>query len=215
LASRSRPRPRRGGPPGGARRPQDRYGRRAKREGFAARSVYKLQEIDRRVGLLRPGARVLDLGAAPGSWSQFIAEKVGPQGVVLAVDEKEAGVDLPPWVRWQQSDVLSLTPGELGGPSSFEVVLSDMAPATTGHRSLDQARSFRLFEAALALAVGTLVPGGRFCAKIFQSGDFPEAQRQVRDAFDKARVLRPQAIRTESYEVYLVGLGFRGAPDPG
>jgi len=191
---------------GRAGRPQDRFGRQAKREGFAARSVYKLEEIDRRVHLLRPGARVLDLGASPGSWSQYAADRVGPQGVVHAVDQKDPGVDLPPWVRWTHADVETLTPEELGGPASFDVVLSDMAPATSGHKSVDQARSFRLFIAALTLARGTLAPGGRFCGKIFQSGEFPEAHRQVREAFDKARILRPKAIRTESTEVYLIGL---------
>jgi 23S rRNA (uridine2552-2'-O)-methyltransferase len=189
------------------RRHQDRYGHRAKREGYAARSVYKLQEIDAKVGLLRRGARVLDLGAAPGSWTTYAAERVQREGKVLGFDLTPFRGVLPPHAEIRVGDVFALDPAELGGPGSFDVVLSDMAPSTTGHRFTDQARSFELFMRALEVASAVLAPGGAFAAKLFQGGDFAEAKRAV-----QVRVVRPQATRSESYEIFVVGLGFRGAP---
>jgi len=193
-----------------SRRPQDHFGRRARREGFPARSVYKLQELDRRLGLLRRGARVLDLGAAPGSWTLWAAERVGEQGRVIAVDLQAIDVALPRQVRTHQADIFTLSAADLGGPSSFDVVLSDMAPATTGQRHLDQYRSFELFTHALSLARAVLAPGGSFVGKIFQGPDSGEAQRAVAAAFEKARLLKPDASRAESYEVFLAGLRLRG-----
>jgi 23S rRNA (uridine2552-2'-O)-methyltransferase len=183
-------------------RRQDSYGKRARREGFPARSVYKLEEIDRRVGLLRRGDRVLDLGAAPGSWMLYAAERVGPQGRVTAVDLQELRSTLPPNVTFFQTDARSV---EAEGP--FDVVLSDMAPSTTGQRDVDQARSHELFTLALDVAARVLRPGGKFCGKIFQGPDLKQAEAAVRSAFQSARIVRPKATRSESYEVFIVGLG--------
>jgi 23S rRNA (uridine2552-2'-O)-methyltransferase len=205
----SKPR-RRGGRGGGGGRPQDHFGRRARTEGFAARSVYKLQEIDRRMKLFRAGQRVLDLGAFPGSWTQWAARRVGKGGRVLGLDVQSPPPGLPVNAEMREADVLTVTPEELGGSGAFDVVLSDMAPATTGHRSLDQMRSQELFMRALELARGVLAPGGAFVGKIFQSGDFPEAKKAVAASFEEARVIRPTATRAESFEVFLVGLRFRG-----
>jgi 23S rRNA (uridine2552-2'-O)-methyltransferase len=195
------------------RRHQDSYGRRAKREGYAARSVYKLQEIDAKVGLLRRGARVLDLGAYPGSWTAFAAERVQSEGKVLGLDLTKFRGVLPPYAEIRQADAFEIDPAELGGPSSFDVVMSDMAPSTTGHRFTDQTRSFQLFMRALDVASAVLAPGGSFVAKIFQGGEFPEAKKAVQERFEKVRIVRPQATRTESYELFVVGQGFRGAPE--
>jgi 23S rRNA (uridine2552-2'-O)-methyltransferase len=194
------------------RRHQDSYGRRAKREGYAARSVYKLQEIDAKVGLLRRGARVLDLGAFPGSWTAWAAERVQREGRVLGIDLTPFRGVLPPHAEIRRGDVFELDPATLGGPGSFDVVMSDMAPSTTGHRFTDQARSFALVMRALEIATAVLAPGGSFVAKIFQGGDFPEAKKAVQERFETVRIVRPQATRTESIEVFLVGLRFRGAP---
>jgi 23S rRNA (uridine2552-2'-O)-methyltransferase len=191
------------------RRHQDSYGRQAKREGYAARSVYKLQEIDEKVGLLRRGARVLDLGAYPGSWTSYAAERVQREGRVLGYDLQLFRGALPPHAEIRQADVFRLDPEELGGPGSFDVVMSDMAPSTTGHRFTDQARSFDLFMRALELATRVLAPGGAFVAKIFQGGDFKEARQAVEACFTQVRVVRPKATRTESFEVFVVGQGFR------
>jgi 23S rRNA (uridine2552-2'-O)-methyltransferase len=194
------------------RRHQDSYGHRAKREGYAARSVYKLQEIDEKVRLLRRGARVLDLGAHPGSWTAFAAERVGPQGKVLGIDLTAFRGVLPAHAEMRVGDVFELDAASLGGPSSFDIVMSDMAPSTTGHRATDQARSFALFMRALEIATLVLAPGGAFVAKIFQGGDFPEAKKAVTARFERVRIVRPKATRTESIETFIVGQGFRPEP---
>ncbi|MBZ0120188.1 MAG: RlmE family RNA methyltransferase, partial [Sandaracinaceae bacterium] len=172
-----------------------------KREGYAARSVYKLQEIDRKLRLLRPGARVLDLGAYPGSWTTYAAERVGPSGRVLGVDLQLFRGTLPANAEIRQGDALALDLDD--GP--FDVVLSDMAPSTTGHRFTDQARSFELFMRALEIATRLLAPGGSFVGKIFQGPDFQAARKAVAEAFEEVRILKPEASRSESYEVFLAG----------
>lgn len=155
---------------------------------------------------MRRGARVLDLGAYPGSWTAYAAERVDREGRVLGIDlQKFRGV-LPAHAEMRTADVFELDPTSLG---TFDVVMSDMAPATTGHRFTDQARSFALFMRALELATQVLAPGGAFVAKIFQGGDFPEAKRAVEQRFEKVRVVRPKATRTESIETFIVGQGFR------
>ena len=194
-------------------RPQDAFGKRARREGFPARSVYKLEEIDRRVRLFRPGQRVLDLGAAPGSWTLYAAGRVGAGGCVLGIDLAESRGALPPNAEIRVGDVRALRSDELGD-APFDVVISDMAPATTGQKHLDRYRSYELALCALDVAEQVLRPGGSFVAKIFQSGDFPAAKKRVVQAFDEVRIIRPKATRSESTEVFLVGLG-RRAPAGG
>ncbi len=191
------------------RRPQDSFGDKAKKEGFAARSIYKLEEIDKRAQLLKRGMRVLDLGAFPGSWTQYAALKVGREGHVLAVDQQEWQNGFGPNVETRQCDVLALTSQMLGGPASFDLVISDMAPWTTGTRFVDQCRSFDLFMHAVDIAEGTLVGGGSFVGKIFQGPDFDKAKKHVESLFTKTRVLKPEASRKESYEIFVVGLGLR------
>ncbi|MBC7173917.1 MAG: RlmE family RNA methyltransferase, partial [Polyangiaceae bacterium] len=176
-----------------------------------ARSVYKLEEIDRRCRILGPGMKVLDLGASPGSWTLYAAGKVGASGEVLGLDLKPHRGALPPQARFEVRDVTAVKPDELGG-IVWDVVLSDMAPSTTGHRGTDMARSFQLFMDALALARVVLRPGGSFVGKIFQGQDFPEAQSAMRAAFENVRVIRPEATRDVSYEVFLVGTGRRAEP---
>lgn len=195
------------------RRHQDRFGHQARREGYAARSVYKLQEIDAKVGLLRRGMRVLDLGAYPGSWTAYAAERVQREGKVRGYDLQAFRGALPPHAEIRKADVFALTVDELGGPASWDVVMSDMAPSTSGHRFTDQARSEALVMRALELAVQVLAPGGSFVAKIFQGGDFQEVKRAIAERFEKVRVVRPEAVRRESIEVFLVATGFRPAAD--
>jgi 23S rRNA (uridine2552-2'-O)-methyltransferase len=191
-------------------RPQDAFGEKAKKEGFAARSVYKLEELDRRNNLFKRGMRVLDLGAFPGSWTQYAANKVGAEGRVLAVDQQEWRGGFPPNVETRQLDVLSLEPVQVGGLASFDLVMSDMAPWTTGTRFVDQCRSFDLYMHALAIAEGTLRGQGHFIGKIFQGPDFDQAKKKTQELFSKVRVMKPEASRRESYEIFVLGLGFRG-----
>lgn len=188
------------------RRRQDHYARQAQRESYPARSVYKLEEIDRRVRLVRAGRRVLDLGAAPGSWSQYLARGVGPGGFVLAVDLQPLGVGLPDNARFLQGSCFDLG-AAIAAAGPFDLVVSDMAPSTTGDRGTDQYRSFELFSGALDLAAAHGRPGSDFVGKLFQGPSFEEARARVRGLYVEARVIRPRATRAESYEVFLVGLG--------
>jgi 23S rRNA (uridine2552-2'-O)-methyltransferase len=187
----------------------DRFTRAAKQAGFPARSVYKLEEIDRRVRLLRGGQRVLDLGAAPGSWAMYAAAKVGPNGRLLAVDLDPLRTALPPNAVFVQGDALSTTNEDLARFAPYDVVLSDMAPRTTGNRVTDQARSHELFMRALAIAATLGAPGGAFVGKIFMSDDLPAARTELRRLYAGERLIRPEGTRAVSMEIFVVGTGKR------
>lgn len=189
------------------RRP-DRHTRAAKDAGYAARSVFKLEEIDRRTRLLKPGMHVLDLGAAPGSWSAYAAKRVGKRGRVVAIDRNPLSQALPPHCVVFEGDIFddAIIGSALRQHAPYDVVLSDMAPNTTGDKRTDQLRSTELFLRALDLAAEVVKPGGAFVGKLFMSGDFASARDRVRANFAKARTLRPEAVRVVSYEVFLVGL---------
>ena len=192
------------------RQPQDHYFRRARKEGFLARSVYKLEEIDRRVRLFKPGQRVLDLGCHPGSWLQYSARVVGKRGLVVGVDTRDISVELPPHVQFLQADVFELSPVGLHHLSrEFDVVLSDLAPATTGIRSVDSNRSAMLFQRALALADNLLPPGGNFLGKIFQGSGFDPIVQELKSEFRRVRGIKPRATRKISKEIYLVAMDKR------
>lgn len=193
---------------------QDHYFHKAKKEGFAARSVYKLEEIDHKKGLLKPGLRVLDLGCAPGSWLQYIAVRVGGGGMVLGVDLEPVTVALPPQARAVQGDIHLLTPEELlgggQGGALFDLVVSDMAPRTTGIPSADAARSAQLVQRTLDLAGEVLKPGGGLLAKIFQGSALADVRRAFGARFQTVSLEKPKATRSESVEVFLLGRGFKG-----
>jgi 23S rRNA (uridine2552-2'-O)-methyltransferase len=179
--------------------------RRAQREGFVARSVYKLEEIDRRFGLVRRGDRVLDLGCAPGSWLQYLATRVGPSGRVLGVDLGEVRAALPRHVQVMHADVYALTPQVVREAlGAVRVVLSDLAPHTTGIRDTDALRSAALAERALALALGVLEPGGHFACKLYMGPGTEDVQKAARARFESARWCKPAGSRKESREIYLV-----------
>ena len=183
----------------------DHFTDKAKQAGFPARSVYKLEEIDRRVRLLKGGMRVLDLGAAPGSWSLYAAQKVGPSGKLLAVDLQPLRTALPPHATFVQGDALSLDNDALAMHAPYDVVLSDMAPSTTGNRVQDQARSFELFMRALAVASSLTAPGGSFVGKIFMGDDLANARTELRKHFEGEKLIRPEGTRSVSYELFVVG----------
>jgi 23S rRNA (uridine2552-2'-O)-methyltransferase len=181
--------------------------REARAMGYPARSVFKLQEIDRRMRLLRAGQNVLDLGAAPGSWSLYVSERVGPSGHVYAIDIKPIQQVFGDNVKVLEGDALSLESEILAAHAPYDVVLSDMAPNTSGSKFQDQARSTELFLRALAVAVEFGKPGSHFAAKIFMSGDFKAAEMDVRKAYDAVRTIRPEGTRQVSTEVFVVGMG--------
>ncbi len=184
----------------------DRFTRAAKEAGYPARSVFKLEEIDRRVRLFRPGMRVLDLGAAPGSWAMYAAQKVGAGGKILAVDLEPLTTALPPSTIFVQGDAFALTSDALATYAPYDVVLSDMAPRTTGARITDQARSYDLFMRALAVAATLGKAGGAFVGKIFMSDDLPHARAELRKHYAVERIIRPDGTRANSIEVFVVGL---------
>ncbi len=190
---------------------RDRFHQQAKREGFLARAVYKLTELDEKFKLLRPGDRVLDLGCAPCSWLQYARQKVGERGVLVGLDRAPLPRELP-GARIVVGDVMTIDPAALRGElAAFDVVLSDMAPDTSGIRSLDQARSEALFERALELATALLARGGHFVGKLFQGPDFKRLTEAVRARFELAKTAKPAGSRAISIEQYVIGKGFRGA----
>ena len=192
----------------------DPYVTRAKREGFRSRAAFKLKEIDDKYKLLKPGMAVIDLGAAPGGWSQIAANRVGAadgKGRVVAIDLLEMGEI--PGVQFAKLDFLDHdAPARLremlGGGS--DVVLSDMAANTTGHRKTDQLRIVGLVEAAAEFACEVLKPGGTFLAKVFQSGADAQLLAQLKKNVPTIRHVVPAASRQESSERYLLATGFRG-----
>jgi 23S rRNA (uridine2552-2'-O)-methyltransferase len=185
----------------------DTFTKAAKAQGYPARSVFKLEEIDRRVRLLRQGQRVLDLGAAPGSWSLYAAKKIGPKGHLLAIDLQDIPTPLGPNATFVQGDALSLSNEALSRFAPYDVVLSDMAPSTTGSKVADQWRSYELFDRAMDVAAALSAPGGAFVGKLFMSEEFVKAREKLRTLYDEVRVIRPEGTRSGSSEVFLVGLG--------
>ena len=181
----------------------------AKARGYRSRAAFKLAEIDDRLRLIRRGARVIDLGCAPGGWLQVLLERGA--GAVVGVDLLP--VDPLPPAKVLQADFTDPEVGDrlvamLGGAP--DLVLSDMAPNTTGHRQTDHLRIIALIESAAEFAEQVLKPGGAFVAKAFQGGETAEVIAELKRAFVDVRTLKPKASRAESSEVYLTALGFRG-----
>ena len=188
--------------------PRDRFFRKAKAEGLRARSAYKLDEIQRRWKLLRPGARVLDLGAAPGGWLQIAAREVGARGFVLGIDLEPIARVAGPVETWVAD---ALAPGLVDrlraeGRAPYQAVLSDLAPRTSGIRDADEARSLELARQALGVALQVLEPAGSFVVKVFMGGGFEAFLRTCKSSFSTVRVARPEpSVARRSREVYVVG----------
>jgi len=187
---------------------QDHYSQQAKKERFPARSIYKLEEIQKKHRLIKKGDRVLDLGCAPGSWLLYAAKLTGPKGRVIGVDLKPVSIQVPSHIKIMTADVLALDSESL--EKDFNIVLSDMAPATTGHKSVDAARSYNLCEIALNIAQSILLPGGSFVCKIFQGPDFELFLDAVRAGFKRLKIFKPQSSRKASKEIYVIGMGIKG-----
>jgi 23S rRNA (uridine2552-2'-O)-methyltransferase len=190
----------------------DPYVARAKREGFRSRAAFKLAEIDDKHHLLKSGARVLDLGAAPGGWSQVAAKRTGQHGRVVAIDILE--MDEIPGVEFANLDFLDAAAPErlkamLGGPA--DVVLSDMAANTTGHRQTDHLKIMALVEAAVEFAAEVLKPGGSFLAKVIQGGTEGALLAALKRDFASVKHVKPAASRSDSAELYVLATGFRGS----
>ncbi|MGZ3768128.1 MAG: RlmE family RNA methyltransferase [Bdellovibrio sp.] len=189
--------------------PKDHYFKKAKQENFAARSVFKLEEIDKKFKLFRPGQTVLDLGSSPGSWSQYASRMVGEKGRVLGVDLSPMTVSLKNAV-FIQADLRDLNLEDIfkehGFVPPFDLVLSDMAPKTTGIRMTDQARSMELCELALDVARRFLKKDGHFVCKLFHSDDFTKLRDEIKKSFHKFEAVKPDSTRKISKEIFLVGI---------
>ena len=197
----------------------DPYVAQAKRDGYRSRAAYKLLEIDDRHRLLKPGMTVVDLGAAPGGWSQIAARRVGAaegKGNVIAIDLLEmpeiAGVQFAQ-LDFHADDAPAKLTAMMGGRA--DVVMSDMAANTTGHRKTDQLRIVGLVEIAAAFAGQVLNPGGAFLAKVFQSGADAELQARLKRDFASVKHVKPAASRKDSSERYVLATGFRGVSKSG
>ncbi|QJQ97272.1 23S rRNA (uridine(2552)-2'-O)-methyltransferase RlmE [Halomonas sp. PGE1] len=190
----------------------DQYVQRSWQEGYRSRASYKLLELDEKDRLFKRGMTVIDLGAAPGGWSQVAAEKVGPEGVVIASDILEmdalAGVDFIQGDFTEESVLESILAAL--GERPVDLVMSDMAPNMSGMAAIDQPQAMYLVELALDLAGQTLRPGGTFLAKVFQGEGFDEYLKTLRERFTRVVTRKPGASRARSREVYLLAEGFRG-----
>lgn len=193
------------------RRLDDHYSRKARKEGYPARSVWKLEEFDRKYGLFKPGQKVLDLGCAPGGWTLYAAAKVGAGGLALGYDlALPKGQKFPAQVVLREADLAEIDSAEAVDLGPFDAVLSDMAPKTTGRREIDQALSLRLCLIAWDWARKSAKKGGFFLLKIFQSPDGDRFLKSLEPYFRKRTLLKPQATRKESQEIYFLGQAFAG-----
>lgn len=194
----------------------DHYFHEAKREGYLSRAAYKLIEIDDRKKMLSRGDAVLDCGCAPGSWLQVAARRVGPKGLVVGIDLK------PITFRFQESNIRTIE-GDLReasaetllagtGRERFDVVLSDMAPFTTGDPMRDHFRSAQLCETLIDRLPELLHPGGRFVCKVFEGSEYPALLERLRMLFGKVKGYKPKASRSESVEMFITAHDYRGAP---
>ena len=186
----------------------DYWSKKAFSEGYPARSVYKLQEIDEKFGMIKKNFTILDLGAAPGSWTTFLLRKLDGSGKVVSCD-------LNPLAKSVKGDNLVFIQGDLNaaeirkqiienGP--YDLVVCDAAPLTTGNKMVDTARSAQLVEMAVWYAQAMLKKGGNFAVKIFQNGSQQEILKNMREIFTSAKGFKPEACRSESYETYLIGI---------
>ena len=188
---------------------QDPYVQKAKSEGYRARAAYKLLEIDEKLNLLRRGQRVVDLGCAPGGWMQVAQIKGASEiaGIDLLPVEPLAGVHIVQGDINNPEDVTELLKGLTGAP---DLVLSDMAANTTGHKQTDHLRTVALVEMAAAFAVDHLAPGGTFCSKVFQGGATREVLDLLKANFSSVKHIKPPASRAGSPEIFVVAKGFMG-----
>ena len=184
----------------------DHYTKKAKGDGFAARSVYKLEEIQKKWRVISRGDKILDLGCAPGSWSRYAKQQVGAKGKVVGVDIQEVNGFVGEFLLASVYDLdLDMVKSLLGG--SPDVVISDMAPATTGDRFTDHFRQIELASAALVIAANSVGPNGHFVAKVFDGQDAPAFMQECRTYFRQVRRLKPKATRGRSVEFFVVASG--------
>ena len=184
----------------------DHYTQRAKDEKWLARSVYKLEEIDKKHKLIKKGSRVMDLGCYPGSWSQYVLKKVGKEGEVIGVDLLVPRNISDPNFKFLEGDIFRIEGEMLQETGEIDLLLSDMAPRTTGNNITDCSRSLELAGKALEIALILLRKNRNFLCKVFEGEDFNEFKNRVLKYFEQVRLIRPMAVRKRSREIYLLGI---------
>ena len=195
------------------RKVQDHYFKKAKKENYPARSVYKLEEIQKKYRFIKSGDTVLDFGCYPGSWSIYAARVVGPKGLVVGVDLQEVkkiSIAKAAEIKWFCDDIMSddIVEKLQETKKSFRVVLSDIAPRTSGNKWVDQQQSVNLARRVLELAVSLLRKDGNFYVKVFEGEDFKEFVDSVRKNFKTVKIVKPKSSRSESREVFVLGMGY-------
>ncbi len=187
---------------------EDHLTRRARSEGYPARSIYKLEEIQNKYKVLKKNDLVIDLGCSPGSWSLYASKLVGEKGRVYGIDLKPIDIKIPSNVTAIQDNILNMANKPfLSDAKGLNVVLSDMAPATTGRKDVDAIRSFELCNMALDVANDLLIQNGNFICKIFQGNDFNAFQKNVKSKFKMCKVFKPESCRKQSKEIYIIAIG--------
>lgn len=196
------------------RKVRDYYAKKAKKDKYPARSIYKLEEAQQKYKFMKRGDSVLDIGCYPGSWSLYASEVVGPKGVVVGVDLQQADQQGRPDgapIHWLCQDIME--PEFLSAVRkirpTFRVLISDIAPRTTGSRWADAQQSINLVRETLAIADVLLLPKGNYITKVFQGEDFPGFVEELKARFDTVKVIKPKSSRVESREVFVLGMGFR------
>jgi len=190
---------------------RDFYTQKARKEGYPAWSIYKLREIDEKYNLIKKKDNVLDLGCAPGSWFSYISQKIGQSGKVLGIDISDIKIPLQGNMAFLKKDILDLTDSDfIKFGSKYNVIVSDLAPKTSGIKSLDAERSLELCEKSFEIAKKFLVPGGNFLCKIFEGEAAGEFFNKIKNNFKFVKRFKPKASRSESRELFIVGRYFRG-----
>ncbi len=187
---------------------KDHYFKKAKKEGYPARSVYKLQEINQCHRLIKPGCKVLELGCSPGSWLKYSAGIIGERGIIVGIDKQKMTQALPDNAHFIQADINQLSLDDLRGfCDCFDLLLSDMAPATTGIKWADEQASLELAEKTLYLAQNLLSKEGKLLLKVFEGGEIKNLVLNIKKQFKKVQLIRPAAVRKTSREIYVLALG--------
>ena len=187
----------------------DHYTYQAKKDKYPARSVYKLKEIQKKYKIIKKGNKILDLGCSPGSWLLYASETLGNKGFITGIDLKKISIQIKTPNKIIVDDIFNIKENDMLEGSPFDVVLSDMAPNTTGRKDVDSLRSLQLSEAAFDMAKKFLRPDGHFVCKIFQGSDTKEFIDVVKDNFKSHRLYRPKTTRKASKEIYIIGLGIK------
>jgi len=199
-------------------RKEEFYTALAKKEGYPARSVYKLKEIDEKYKIIKKNSRVLDLGSAPGSWLLYISQKVGDKGKVIGVDIEETKIPKKANIVFIKRSVFDLVKEDKSSSSPvvrlrlarvFDAVVSDLSPKTSGVKFLDSGKSLEMAEKSFEIAKSVLLPGGNFVCKIFENEESCEFLKKVKNYFDFAKRFKPRAVIKKSREFYIIGKGFR------